>query len=87
MIANNAIRKQLPRLKITKPVRIEYKIYEASAKRDWSNSGAMVTKIIEDSLQECGVLQNDNQRCVVGYSHEFAIDRDNPRIEVSIVEV
>ena len=87
LIASNAIRRQLPKVEIEKPVFIKYKIYEATAKRDFSNVGSFATKVIEDSLQQCKVLKNDNQKCVRGYSHEFFIDRVNPRIEVEIIEI
>lgn len=87
MIVCNAVRRQLPRLEITKPVYIVYDLFEATAKRDLSNCGAMATKIIEDALQQCKVIKNDNQRYMRGYSHNFYIDRENPRIEVTIVEI
>jgi len=86
MIACNAIRKQLPHTTIKKPVRIHYRFYEANMGRDWSNVGSYATKVIEDALQQCGVLRNDNQAWVKGYTHDFDIDKLNPRIEVEIEE-
>lgn len=86
-IANYAIRKQLGRLKITKPVYINYHHYEADMRRDKSNVGSFAVKVIEDSLQACGVLSNDGWANISGYSQEFDVDKANPRIEVTITEV
>ena len=77
MIASNAIRRQLGGLKISVPVKIHYFFYE----------GSFATKVIEDALQKCGVLKNDNQVWVKGYTHDFFIDEENPRIEVTIEEL
>lgn len=87
MIASNAIRYQLKRLQIRKPVRIHYTFYEADMRRDFSNVGSFGTKVIEDALQKCGVLKNDNQAWVRGYTHDFEISPNNPRIAVEIEEL
>lgn len=87
MIANNAIRRQLGRLTLHNPVKIHYMFYEGDVRRDFSNVGSFATKVIEDALQQCGVLKNDNQAWVKGYSHDFDIDKNNPRIEVEIEEI
>lgn len=87
MIASNAIRRQLCRLKISVPVKIHYFFYEGDIRRDLSNVGSFATKVIEDALQKCGVIKNDNQVWVKGYTHDFFIDKENPRIEVIIEEL
>jgi Holliday junction resolvase RusA-like endonuclease len=87
IIASNAIRKQLGRLKIVNPVKIHYFFYEGDVRRDFSNVGSFATKVIEDALQKCGVLKNDNQVWVKGYTHDFYVDKQNPRIEVIIEEL
>jgi len=87
MIACNAIRKQLPRVTIKNPVKIHYTFYESDMGRDFSNIASFGTKIIEDALQQCGVLRNDNQVWVKGYTHDFGIDKLRPRIEVEIEEL
>ena len=86
MIACNAIRKQLPRVVILGRVRIHYRFYETSKKRDPSNVGSMAIKVIEDALQKCGVISNDGWANIAGYSQDFFVDKDNPRIEVTITE-
>ena len=86
-IANEAIRAQLKGIKIDKKVFIEYTYYETDKRRDKSNINAFAVKIIEDALQDCGVLKNDGWDDVAGYSQHFKIDKNNPRIEVLIREV
>lgn len=81
------IRKDLKRLKITKPVIIHYHYYEPNARRDLGNIHAVAQKFIEDALQITKVLVNDNQKCVRGFTADFDIDKDNPRIVVEIEEV
>lgn len=87
MIASSAIRKQLGRLDIFRPVKIHYVFYEADHKRDPSNIAAFAVKVIEDALQDCKVLKNDNWTYMRGYSQEFFVDKNNPRIEVFLKEV
>ena len=82
------IRKDLKRLKITKPVIIHYHYYEPNARRDYGNIHAVAQKFIEDALQITKVLANDNQKCVRGFTADFDIDKDSPRIvvEIEVVE-
>lgn len=86
-IISQFIRRDLKRLKIAKPVIIHYRFFETDKRRDKSNIASLSMKFIEDALQECGVLQNDNWQCVTGFTHEFYIDVKNPRIEVELEEV
>ena len=86
-IANEAIRAQLKGIKIDKKVFIEYTYCEADKRRDKSNINAFAVKVIEDALQDCGVLKNDGWDNIAGYSQYFKIDKKNPRIEVLIKEV
>ena len=81
------IRKDLKRLKITKPVIIHYHYYEPNARRDLGNIHAVAQKFIEDALQITKVLANDNQKCVRGFTADFDIDKDSPRIVVEIEEM
>ena len=81
-----AIRKQLKRIRIEKPVRIEYFFYEPTKRRDLDNIAAVGHKFIQDALVKSGVLKNDGWENIIGFSDKFAIDRKNPRIEVIIVE-
>ena len=69
------------------PVRISYTYYEPTRRRDLDNVAAIAHKFIQDALVAAGVLKNDNWDWVVGFSDEFRIDNNNPRIEVEIEEV
>lgn len=72
--------------KIEKPVSIIYRWYEQNRKRDLDNI-AFGKKFVQDALVKNGVLQGDGWKDIVGFSDEFYIDRENPRIEVEIREV
>ena len=87
LIACNAIRTQLKRLTIRKPVRIHYDFYEPDHKRDISKVTAFFVKVFEDALQDCKVLRNDNWVYIRGYSQDFHVDKDRPRVEVTIQEI
>ena len=84
------IEKQLRpfRLKpFTEPVRVHFDWYEPNQRRDVDNISAYGKKVILDALVSCGVLKKDSQRYVKGTSDEVHVDKDNPRIEVTIETV
>ena len=81
------IRRQLRRVQITKPVVIHYKFYEIDRRRDKDNILSCAMKFIHDSLVKCRVLKNDGWSEIVNFTHEFYVDKKNPRIEVSLEEV
>ena len=81
------IRRDLRGIKIEKPVIVHYHYYEADKRRDLGNIHAPCQKFTEDALQDCKVLANDNQKCIVGFTATFDIDKDNPRVVVSLEEV
>lgn len=77
---------ELRNVTVTKPVIIHYDYYEADSRRDVGNIHAPFQKFCEDALQDCGVLPNDNQKWVVGFTAHFAIDKENPRVVVTLEE-
>ena len=77
---------QFGRLRITKPVRMEYIWYEPNKRRDLDNISSFGRKVIQDALVASKVLQNDGWDNIKGFSDEFYVDKKNPRIEVLIVE-
>ena len=83
----SAVRSQLRGIHIDKPVKIYYTFYEKNRKRDLDNISAFAHKVIQDGLVQCGLLANDGWKNIVGYSDDFYVDKDNPRIEVTIREV
>ena len=86
-IVNNAIRRDLKRWHTDRPIIIHYHIYEQNMKRDKDNVFTMVSKTVQDSLQECKVIDNDGWKNVENFTHDFFVDKGNPRIEVYIEEI
>lgn len=75
-----------------KPVFVKYTFYEAPKRkgarlRDKSNIAGQAVKVIEDALQETGIIQDDDWDHVAGYSASFYRATDRPRIVVEIWEV
>jgi Holliday junction resolvase RusA-like endonuclease len=83
-----AIRKStVANVQITKPVILHYKFFAKDKKHDRFNLFSAIDKSFEDALQKAGVLRNDGWDDVLNATHEFYIDRENPRVEVVIEEV
>lgn len=82
-----AIRSQLRGIHINNPVMLKYDFYEPNKKRDLDNISSFAHKVIQDSLVKTEVLKNDGWNEIVGYLDQFYLDKKNPRIEVTIVEV
>ena len=68
--------------KFTKPVYMRYTWYCKDTRTDKSNISATGRKFIEDGLVLAGVLQGDGWKHIEGFSDEFKIDKDRPRVEV-----
>lgn len=81
-----AIRKCLRGVKIEKPVEMHYFWYEPNKRRDKDNISSFGRKVIQDALVSAGVLKDDGWKHVVGFSDRFEVDKNNPRIEVKIIE-
>ena len=82
-----AIRSQLRGIHINNPVMLKYDFYEPNKKRDLDNISSFAHKVIQDSLVKTEVLKNDGWNEIVGFLDQFYLDKKNPRIEVTIVEV
>lgn len=87
MIACNAIRRQLPHLHIHNPIILHYTFFEPDRARDKGNIFAFADKVFEDALQACKVINNDGWFEIENFTHEFFVDKNNPRIEIVIEEV
>lgn len=74
------------KVKIKQPVKIAFKWYEKNSRRDMDNI-AFAKKFILDALVKKGVLQDDGWKWVKGFTDEFFIDKENPRVEVEMEEV
>ena len=60
--------------------------YEPDRRRDPDNITAG-QKFILDGLVAGGVIKDDSQRYVNSISHQFEVDRENPRVEIEVQEV
>ncbi|MBO5100584.1 MAG: RusA family crossover junction endodeoxyribonuclease [Treponema sp.] len=58
---------------VVTPVKVVFEWHEKTAKRDADNI-ASAKKFILDALQEYGILINDNQKYVKGFTDEFVKD-------------
>lgn len=64
-------------------VELSFRWYEKDRKRDLDNI-AMAKKFILDALVNNGIIVADGWKGVVGFTDQFFVDSDNPRIEVDI---
>ena len=65
------------------PVKIQYKWYSKDQRKDLDNI-AFAKKFVNDGLVMSGILKNDSQRFITGFTDEFYVDKDNPRVEIVI---
>lgn len=82
-----AIREQFGRFHIEKPVKLHYLFVEPNGRRDLDNISSFALKVIQDSLVKTGILTDDGQKYIKGFTCNFAVDKGNPHIEVRIEEV
>ena len=77
------IRKQIPDVHFDAPVELHFRWYEPNKKRDLDNI-CFAKKFILDALVASGTIKTDGWSGVAGFTDEFFIDSQNPRIEVDI---
>ena len=65
------------------PVFITFAWHEPNRRRDADNV-AFAKKFILDALVDLGVLPDDSRRYVTGFADEFHVDRQSPRVVVTI---
>lgn len=73
--------------KVKAPVELHYKFYETNRRRDKDNIASFFMKVFQDSLTKLHVLDNDGWEHITGFTCEFDVDKENPRIEIEIEEV
>ena len=69
----------------TGKVKLAFKWYCKDKRQDLDNI-CFAKKFILDALVSSKVIEADGWRCVVGFTDEFYISKENPRIEVDIYE-
>lgn len=61
-----------PMPRFNTPIKIKFTWVEANKKRDFDNV-AFSKKFVLDAMQKYGKLENDNRKCVVGFSDSFEL--------------
>jgi Holliday junction resolvase RusA-like endonuclease len=68
------------------PIWIEYTFYEKNKRRDKDNVAGFFHKVFQDALVELQLLPDDGWHFIEGWSDQFGIDKEYPRIEINIWE-
>lgn len=82
-----AIKPQLRGVRFPGPVFMAYTWFEPNRRRDKDNISAFGRKVIQDAIVKMGVIPNDGWANIDGFSDTFRVDKQRPRIEVTIREV
>lgn len=82
----SAAKEQLRGVRLTRPVVMCYTWVEKNRRRDRDNV-AFARKFVQDALVRCGVLRGDGWKEIAGFTDAFAVDRERPRVEVTLREV
>lgn len=80
-------RKCMRNVQVKEPVALHYKYYEINEKRDLDNISGFFHKIFQDAIVRCGILKNDGWKNIRGFTDEFYVDKNKPRIEIIIEEI
>lgn len=67
------------------PITLKIAWHEPNKRRDVDNI-TFAVKFIQDALVKGDVIEDDSQNFINVVQHEVYIDRENPRIEVEILE-
>jgi hypothetical protein len=74
------------RLPVMGAVQLIITWYEPNEKRDPDNiTGGQ--KFILDGMVMVGKIPNDTRRYIKGIEHRYEVDRVNPRVEVTVIDV
>ena len=79
------IKQQLKGVRFDGAVRLSFRWYEPNKKRDLDNI-CFAKKFILDALVSNGIIIADGWKGVSGFTDEFFVDKEKPRIEVDIRE-
>ena len=77
------IKSQLKGIHFDAPVRMAFRWYEPNGRRDLDNI-CFAKKFILDALVANRIIDDDNWKHVKGFTDEFFITKDHPRVEVDI---
>lgn len=65
------------------PIELSFAIYAPDRRTDPDNVAAGVHKAVLDGLVMAGVLPDDGWQWIAGWHDAFAVDKANPRVEVT----
>lgn len=80
------IHQQLKGVHLEGTVKLAFRWYEPNKNRDLDNI-CFAKKFILDALVSNETIVADGWRCVKGFTDDFFVDKEKPRIEVDIEEV
>ena len=80
------IKTQMRGVTFSRPIRLHYMFYEPNRRRDKDNIASGAHKVIQDALVKMGVIRGDGWSCIDAFTDDFGVDKQNPRIEVTIEE-
>lgn len=66
------------------PCKLKFTWYTKNSRKDADNI-AFAKKFVLDGFMKAGLLGNDNRKHITGFQDEFAIDKQNPRVEIEEV--
>lgn len=69
----------------TRPVVMTFRWFERDKRRDRDNIRS-AEKYVMDALKRTRRIKNDTQKWVLDSHHEIALDKINPRVEVTLEE-
>lgn len=80
--------KTINRMLVDIKYEVHYKLFYKSSVCDMPNITSMMSKFVNDAIQELGLVKNDNVKFLVREVHEVGgLDKQNPRCEIIIKEV
>jgi len=83
------MKEQIEQLPVFNKIIIHYKLFPKNKRLfDIGNVTSIHKKFFEDALVEFGRITDDNYLFVVGSTESFGgVDKDNPRVEITIEEL
>lgn len=79
------IKPQVPKGVRFNKAKVSYKVYCKNT-IDGGNVRSVIEKYFLDSIKDCGLIIDDNIKYIVGDDSLYFIDKENPRIEITVKE-
>lgn len=84
--SENVIMKHLKGTPLVWPIIIKYTFVEPNRRRDKDNVAGFFHKAFQDSLVKTKLLPDDSWAYIDSWVDSFDVDKNNPRIEIKIIE-